>query len=183
MNSILYTGEESPLTEDDYKVIEEAEEIIKDNNPDFKPVIKKKHTGLLVFSILFFVLFIFVAFFSTIFALINLSHENIIQGVSCLGVDLSNLTVEEAKQKIISETENRISTEVVFKHNDETYTLHLSEISASFGIDDIVNNAYNVGRNGNIFVNNFEILDCLLHKKEINSTFSYNNDSFSSIVT
>ena len=182
MNSILYTGEESSFTDEDYKIIEEAEDIIKDNNPDFVPVLKKKHTGLLVFSILFFVLFIFIAFFSTIFALINLSHENIVQGVSSLGVDLSGLTIEQAKEKIISETENRISTEMVFKHNDETYTLHLSEIGGSFDIDDIVNDAYSIGRKGNIFANNFQIINCLLHKKEINATFSYNNDSFSSIV-
>ena len=182
MNSILYTGEESALTEEDYKIIEEAEDIIKDNNPDFVPIIKRKHVGLLVFSILFFVLFILISFSSTIFALINLSHENIIQGVSSLGVDLSGLTVEQAKEKIISETENRISTEIVFKHNDETYTLHLSEIGGSFDIDDIVNDAYSIGRKGNIFINNFQIINCLLHKKDINATFSYNNDSFSSIV-
>ena len=183
MNSILYTGEETTLTEDDYKVIEEAEDIIKDNNPDFVPVFKKKHMGLLVFSILFFVLFIFAITFSTIFALINLSHTNIVQGVSSLGVDLSGLTVEQAKEKIISETENRISTEIVLNHNDETYILHLSEIGGSFDIDKIVNSAYDVGRKGNIFSNNYQILNCLLHKKEIPATFSYNNDSFLAITT
>ena len=51
MNSILYASENVSSNEDDdvftvedYKVIEEAEEIIKDNNPDFKPIIKRKHT-------------------------------------------------------------------------------------------------------------------------------------------
>ncbi len=183
MNSILFTGEEdNTLTDEDYKIIEEAEEIIKSNNPDLKTNTKKKHIILLIFSILFFVLFIFLAYFSTIFALLNLSHENIVQGVNALGIDLSGLNKEEAKQKIINETNNRISTEVIFLHNDETYTLHLSEISGSFNINEIVENAYNVGRSGNIFTNNYQILNCLIHKKNIPVTFSYNADSFSSVI-
>ena len=165
MNSILFTGEEDlSFTDEDYKVIEEAEEIIKDNNPDFKPVFKKRHISLLVISILFFVLFIFISTFSTIFALINYSNTNIMQGVSVFGIDLSNLSQEDAKKKITEEAEKRISTELVFCHNDEVYTLHLSEIGASFDIDKAIYDSYKVGRDGNIFTNNFQILSSLIQK-------------------
>ena len=184
MNSILFTGEEDlSFTDEDYKVIEEAEEIIKDNNPDFKPIIKKSHISLLVISILFFVLFIFIGTFSTIFALINYSNTNIMQGVSVFGIDLSNLSQEDAKKKITEEAEKRISTELVFSHNDEVYTLHLSEIGASFDIDKAVYDSYKVGREGNIFTNNFQILSSLIHKRNINISFSYNADSLFSVTS
>ena len=183
MNSILFTGEEEILTDEDYKVIEEAEEIIKDNDPDFKPHFKKKHIGLLTVSIIFFVFFIFLGSFSTIFALVNYSNENIMQGVSVLGVDLSNLSKDDAKKKIEDEAQKRITTELILNHNDEVYTLHLAEISADFDIDKAINDAYSIGRNGNIFKNNYQILNCLIHRKNIDISFSFNADNLISAIS
>lgn len=183
MNSILYTGEaEDTFTSEDYKIIEEAEEIIKDNYPDFVPQRKKKHTALLIFSFLFFTLFIVLVIVSTIFSLANISHSNIVNGVRVLGVDLSGLSIEEAKEKIIQETDNRISTEIVLRHNDETYTLHLLEIGASYDIDEMLDSAFKIGRTKNIFYSNFEILDSMIHQKEVKAIFSYNSENFSSVI-
>lgn len=184
MNSILYTGEdEDVFTDEDYKIIEEAEEIIKENYPEFTPVVKKKHTVLLVFAILFFVLFIFLAIFSSAFSIANSNHDNIMKGVSLLGIDLSGLSKEEAKNKILEETNNRLSTEIVLKHNDEVYTLHLLEVGASYDIDKMINSAYLVGRTGNLFKSNFEILDSMINKKEISAIFSYNVDNLLSVIS
>ncbi len=182
MNSILYTGEDQEFTEEDYKVIEEAEEIIKDNDPDFKPVIKKKHRGLIIFSILFFVLFVLIMIFSTIFAIININSNKIISGISVLGVDISKLTKEDAKAKLLSESDKRLNTEIIFKHNEEVYTLHLSEIGASFDIDAIIDKSYSIGRSGNIFVNNYTIIDSFLNKKDLTTNFLYNSDNFTNVV-
>ncbi len=184
MNSILYTGEDDNIfTTEDYKIIEEAEEIIKENYPSFEPIIKRKHTALLVFSILFFVVFIFLMIFSTIFVFMNSYHSNIMKGISVFGIDLSGLSQDEAKNKILSETENRISTEIVLTHNDETYTLHPLEINVAYDIDQILNTAYLTGREGNIFARNFEILNCLVKGKEISPTISYNNESLLSAIS
>ena len=183
MNSILYTGTDTSLSTEDYKVIEEAEEIIKNNDPNFEPIKRKKHLGLLVISILFFVIFIFLVVFSTIFALLNVSNESIIDGVSVLGIDLSGLSKEDAKNKLAIETENRVSIELVFKHNEEVYTLHPSEIGASFDIDALVDSAYSVGRAGNIFQNNYQILNCKIHSTELKASVIYNNENFLSATT
>lgn len=184
MNSILYTGEdEDVFTDEDYKIIEEAEEIIKENYPEFVPVVRKKHTVLLVFAIIFFVLFIFLVLFSSIFSITNSNHDNIMKGVSLLGIDLSGLSKEDAKNKILEETDNRLSTEVVLKHNDEIYTMHLLEVGASYDIDKMVNSAYLVGRTGNLFKSNFEILNSLINKKEISAVFSYNADNLLSVIS
>ena len=184
MNSILYTGEEEDsFTDEDYKIIEEAEEIIKENYPEFTPVVKKKHTVLLIFAILFFILFIFLVIFSSVFSIANSNHNNIVKGVSILGIDLSGLSKEEAKNKILEETDNRLSTEVVLKHNDEVYTLHLLEVGASYDIDKMINSAYLVGRTGNLFKSNFEILNSMINKKEISAIFSYNADNLLSVTS
>lgn len=184
MNSILYTGEdENSFTNEDYKIIEEAEEIIKDNYPEYVPVVKKKHTVLLVLSILFFMLFIFVVIFSTAFSIANSNNDNIMNGVSVLGIDLSGLSKEEAKNKILEETDKRLSTEVVLKHNDEVYTLHLLEIGANYDIDKMVYSAYLIGRTGNLFISNYEILNSMINKKEIEVVFSYNAENLSSVIS
>ncbi len=47
---------------------------------------------------LFIVLFVMI--FSVVFALFNMNNEKILKGISILGIDISDLTVEEAKTKI-----------------------------------------------------------------------------------
>ena len=69
------------------------------------------------------VAFLIVFTFSTIFALINEKNNKIINNISAMGIDISNLTIEEAKQKLQDNLKSRIQTDIVLKHNDEDYVL------------------------------------------------------------
>lgn len=188
MNAILYTSGNTTsqeLTPEESKIFDEADKIIEQNSNDFsnKKSEHKSHIGLLIFSIIFFIVFILASVFSTVFAFININNTTFVSGISILGIDVSGLSKDDAKQKVSDDVSNRLSTDVIFKHNDETYTLLPSSVGGSFDIDKVIDDAYSVGRSGNIFQNNFAILDAMISSKNFIPDFSFNSDSFDDSVS
>lgn len=188
MNAILYTSGDTTsqeLTPEESKIFDEADEIIEQNSSDFsnKKREHKSHIGLLIFSIIFFIVFLLASVFSTVFAFINVNNTTFVSGISILGIDVSGLSKDDAKQKVTDDVSNRLSTDVIFKHNDETYTLLPSSVGGSFDIDKVIDDAYSVGRNGNIFQNNFAILNAMINSKNFIPDFSFNSNSFDDSIS
>lgn len=188
MNAILYTSGDTTLQEltpEESKIFDEADEIIEQNSSDFsnKKSEHKSYIGLLIFSIIFFIVFLLASVFSTVFAFINVNNTTFVSGISILGIDVSGLSKDDAKQKVTDDVSNRLSTDVIFKHNDETYTLLPSSVGGSFDIDKVIDDAYSVGRNGNIFQNNFAILNAMINSKNFIPDFSFNSDSFDNSIS
>lgn len=188
MNAILYTSGDTTLQEltpEESKIFDEADKIIEQNSSDFsnKKSEHKSHIGLLIFSIIFFIVFLLASVFSTVFAFINVNNTTFVSGISILGIDVSGLSKDDAKQKVTDDVSNRLSTDVIFKHNDETYTLLPSSVGGSFDIDKVIDDAYSVGRNGNIFQNNFAILNAMINSKNFIPDFSFNSDSFDNSIS
>lgn len=188
MNAILYTSSDTTsqeLTPEESKIFDEADKIIEQNSSDFsnKKSEHKSHIGLLIFSIIFFIVFLLASVFSTVFAFINVNNTTFVSGISILGIDVSGLSKDDAKQKVADDVSNRLSTDVIFKHNDETYTLLPSSVGGSFDIDKVIDDAYSVGRNGNIFQNNFAILNAMINSKNFIPDFSFNSDSFDDSIS
>ena len=188
MNAILYTSGDTTsqeLTPEESKIFDEADKIIEQNSRDFsnKKSEHKSHIGLLIFSIIFFIVFLLASVFSTVFAFINVNNTTFVSGISILGIDVSGLSKDDAKQKVTDDVSNRLSTDVIFKHNDETYTLLPSSVGGSFDIDKVIDDAYSVGRNGNIFQNNFAILNAMINSKNFIHDFSFNSDSFDNSIS
>ena len=132
---------------------------------------------------IFFIVFLLASVFSTVFAFINVNNTTFVSGISILGIDVSGLSKDDAKQKVTDDVSNRLSTDVIFKHNDETYTLLPSSVGGSFDIDKVIDDAYSVGRNGNIFQNNFAILNAMINSKNFIPDFSFNSDSFDNSIS
>ena len=188
MNAILYTSGDTTsqeLTPEESKIFDEADKIIEQNSSDFsnKKSEHKSHIGLLIFSIIFFIVFLLASVFSTVFAFINVNNTTFVSGISILGIDVSGLSKDDAKQKVTDDVSNRLSTDVIFRHNDETYTLLPSSVGGSFDIDKVIDDAYSVGRNGNIFQNNFAILNAMINSKNFIPDFSFNSDSFDNSIS
>lgn len=177
MNAILYQESSSELTKNALKYFKKAEKII--NKSKHK---KSNHNRklIIVFTIVAIVLACFI--FSMIFALINQANNRIISNISAMGVDISNLTMNEAKQKLQEKIQERLETDIVLKHNDEDYILTPSQFDFSYDIDKTLEKAYMVGRNGNIFENNYEILYQKKHKKDFEMDVSYNEDLLKNII-
>lgn len=181
MNAILYNSDTSST--DTEEVFEEAKQIIENNSETTFKEPKKKHTKAIVITICILVFVLIIGVLSTIFALININSDKIISGISILGIDVSGLTQDEANTKITENLNSRLETNLVFNHNGILYNVLPSQLECSYDITKAVNEAYSCGRNGNIFVNNFDILNTLINKVNINVDFSYNNDLYESVVS
>ena len=155
----------------------------KDEKPEYvKEMLKKKKrkTMIFIFVVIFAVL---VVAFSTVFALVNLNSNKITKGITIKNIDISNLTLEEAKEKIKSNLEKELIPELNLKYNDEyNITLLPEQIEFKYNLDEVLNRAYEIGRSENILVNNYTLLFTTLFGKEINIDYTYNEELLNAFV-
>lgn len=125
------------------------------------------------------VIFIFIFLFCIIFSLLNIFNDNIIYGIYINGLDVSNLSKDQAKSLLIQKTEEKESSNftINFLSEENNAISYSSEISflplnIDYAISEAIENAYNFGRSGNIFQNNYNILKALIHKQNIELNFS-----------
>ena len=191
MNAILFNSDGDTSSIDTEEVFEEAKQIIENNSDSKEKSSKKKnkikkdkpkHSKVIIITISIVVLILILAIFSTVFALINIGNDKIISGISILGIDVSDLTQDEAKNKVSENLNSRLNTDLIFSHNGTLYNVLPSQLESNFDIDKAVGEAYSYGRNGNVFQNNFGILDTLLNKVNLQVDFSYNDDLCNSII-
>ena len=179
MNAILTTNQSDALTREEQDYFKAAGRIIKQNSKEPKHQ-KSQNTKKIVIFILI-TIFLIVCVFCTIFAIINISNEKILSNISVMNIDISELTVSEANEKIKNALEERLTTDIILKHNEETYTFTPKQIQFNYDIDKIVNDAYGIGRNGNILQNNFEIFKQYFEKQSLVPSVSYNESQFEEI--
>ncbi len=158
----------------------EEKKIEKIKNPG--KVNQDKARKKLIIAIVLVILVILVLFFSIIFAMIQKSKITIVKGVSTKGIELSNLTATEAKNKIIEEINKETKTPIKLKYNDYNLDLNLSEIEFNYKVDDTVKEAYEIGRSDDIIKSNFSILSTIVKGKEIKLKYTYNEDALKKII-
>ena len=168
------TKQNNKLTEEELQYFRSAEEIIKRNqHPNASTI-----TVILLTSIL-----ICIILFCTMFAIFNLGSNKILKNISIMGIDVSNLTIDEANEKLNNELGERLTTDIVLSHNDEDYVLPPKAIEASFDIEAAVNEAYNIGKKGNLIQNNFAILEQKIKKTDLLVTLGYKDSLFKTIIS
>ena len=152
MNAILFADNNGNLTDNDIEYIKKAKYIIENGNN--KPKNKKKW----IIPLVIIIVTILVMTFCTGFAIINAKSNKILKNISVMGIDISELTIDQAKQKINNKLSEKLTTEIVFKHNEQIFTLIPKQIEISYDVEDVVNKAYSIGRDKNLIENNFTIL-------------------------
>ena len=179
MNAILFAKTSTELTDDDKKYIKQAQDIIRGNNEHVK---NKKKSKIIIITILLLALIIIA--FCTIFAIVNLRSNKILKNISIMGVDISNTTRDEAKEKLNAKLNEKLETELVLKHNEQVFTLVPKQIEFSYDVENVINTAFSIGRNENLIKNNFTILKHLLGKQSENlkPNVSLNSDLLASCV-
>lgn len=133
--------------------------------------------------ILIGIILIILAVLSTGFALLNISNDNIIAGISIDGIKMQGFSKTDARKLIDQKVEEKLNKEIKIYVNAEMQTILLSQIELSYNIEQAVEQAHKIGREKNIFVNNFEILKSMIFKKDINIKYSYNEDLLKNIIT
>lgn len=124
-----------------------------------------------------------IAFFSVIFALININNEKILNNIYIMGIDVSNLTKDEAKDIVTEIVNTKLNKELVLKKDDYQTSINNDQINATFNIDEAVNEAYNIGRDGNIITNNYIILSTIFVDREIKCELNYDEESLNKKIT
>ena len=176
--NIVDTKDKTVEEDEGLKILADAENIIQQTN--------NKHSKTKKFIIFFvlplIVLIILLAILSTIFALINMNNTNIIDGVFIQGIDVSNLSVEDAKSKLSSIVNEYISKEITLQYEDFSKTLVPSQFNVNFDVDSAVQTAYSIGRSGNVFENNFAILNALLNSNNIGQNMEYDSELLDALL-
>jgi len=134
------------------------------------------HKKIIILSTVIICVILILMVLSTGFAILNINNKSIMQGVSISEIDMKGLNKEQAIQKLTDVFTQNIEKEITIKSGDFEYSIDGSKIEAKYDIDKAVDEAYNIGRKGNIFVNNFDILKTAILKKKINAELTYNND-------
>ena len=119
---------------------------------------------------------------STGFALVNINNENIIAGITIDGIKVQGLSKDQLKELIENKVEEKTNNEIKVYVDNEEQTILLSQIELTYNIEKAIEEAYQLGRGKNIFVNNFEILKTILLGNNIDLEFTCNEELLNNIV-
>ena len=115
--------------------------------------------------------------FSTVFALTNINNEKIISGVTIKGIEVSGLTKEEAIAKLETVYTEKMNKNIKLQYEELESELNPTLMEVNYDVEKAVNEACSLGRSGNIFVNNFNILGTLIGKRDFNVDMTMNEET------
>ncbi|MBQ9298200.1 MAG: VanW family protein [Clostridia bacterium] len=161
---------------------------VEEDTKTFKPFKEnsinqdKGSKKILIAFFIIAVLVLILALFSTMFSLVNINNIRILDGVSVKKISLKGLTKEEATQKLEEEFTKQIKAELTLKHGEYNELITGEKIAAQYNVEELVAEAYRVGRDGNIIENNYAILDCMINGKNIEPTLQYDENLLNELV-
>ena len=136
---------------------------------------KLKNKKVIIISVIIIVTAI-ILFISTIFAIMNSNNEKIISGVTIEGIEVAGLTRNEAKEKLNAVYNEKSEREIKIKYQDYETTINPVLLEVNYDMEKAVDEACSIGKNNNIFVNNYKILFTLISKKDIDVPMSLNDE-------
>ena len=154
-------NQENEIKNEDSAVqVLEKEEIREEDNQEVETVEEeqKSHIKIWIILIVIAVLVILATIFSTVFAVVNNNNEKIIQGITVNETDISNLTKEEAIEKLNQIYGIKSEEQIYLKHGDYETSITYEALEVKYQIEEAVEQAFKVGRDGNVFQDNFKIL-------------------------
>lgn len=167
---------------------EEKNEVTKEkrkplfDEEEYKRKLEKKKKLKIIIPIISACVVIFVLLACTGFALVNINSNKVLSNIYIQNMSISGLTKEEVLNKINNNIEEKLNKDIIIKDDEFEYSIKLSQIETKYDVEKSVQSAYNIGRNGNIFQNNFEIIKTLSKRKDIDLEFSYNEELLEKII-
>ena len=165
-------------SEEETKSKKVKKEVKKDKKKKEENKTEKKQTKKVKKIIISIIIVAIVALlFSTVFALTNINNEKIISGVTIKGVEVSGLTKEEAMAKLETVYSEKMKNNIMLQYQDLESELNPTLMEVKYDIEKAVNEAYSLGRNENIFINNYNILGTLIGKRDFNVDMTMNEET------
>ena len=162
---------EEEKQQDDVEI--ENEEVKEETN---EPIEKSKKWFLIIPIIVVIILFI-----STIFAILNIDNNNIVNGVYIEKLNISNLTKEDATSMVEEKLKQLDDIELVY--NDYSTIIKLEELGITVDAKDAINKATNIGKSNNIIIDNYAILKTNIFKKKLELNILIDEEKFNEMTT
>ena len=163
------------------KEIEEKKEAISDEKFEEniqKKVIEKlgnrhKKKILLITTI---IVLIAICVISTIFSVIYMGKDVIVPNIYIGSINIGGLTKEEAKDKILKIYEEKATKDIRASLKDYEQIIKTEMVEFAPDVAKAVDNAYMIGRNGNIIENNYTIISRYFNNKNIEISYHVNEE-------
>ena len=166
------------------EILNEEKQMIKEETEIVKSEVKKENANktlkrmLIIIAIMFLILVII----SVIFAIINIGNKNIIKGVNISKIDVSQMSKEKAKETLEEIYIKFQSNEIYLEYGEFESTTTFEALEVQYKIEDAVNKAYEIGRKGNLFIDNYEIVKTWLKGKQIDIDISVSQEMINQIA-
>lgn len=131
--------------------------------------------------VLFFLLMIIIAF--GVFTFFTYKNNSFIsKGVYIDKIDVSNLTKEQAIEKLELYYQDKLSNDITVVYNDYMNYIKTSEIDLKVDVVSAVNYAFNIGKNGNIFLRNSQVISAMINGINITPTANFDQSKLEEIL-
>ena len=140
----------------------------------------KRKAGFILITLISILLIVLI--FSTIFAMMYSTKNTIAKGVMIKNIDISGLTYDQAKQKLEEAFNTTLDLNIELYYKDYLYSIKPDDIEFSYNLKKQLDEAYSIGRKGNIIECNYNLIATAIMKKNINFEYNYNKDDINSIV-
>lgn len=162
-----------PNEENNKRIEEEKENLIKKKKKILKISIIAGVTVFILFAL------------SIGFALANINNNKTMSNIKVNGIEIGKLSKEEIEKRIYEVTDKLANKEVILtlKDNEEfEYKFNLAQIEVKYKTNEAIQKALNIGRDSNIFVNNFNIVRTLFKETNIDLEYEYNEELLKGII-
>ncbi len=174
-DSKLEKGKKKDNEKDNNKKIDKKEKKINEDKTQEPKIHKKPPIKKIIISAI--IVAIVALIFSTVFAFANINNQTIISGVTIKGIEVSGLTKEEAIAKLETIYAEKMENDIMLQYEEFESELNPTLMEVSYDIEKAVNEAYSLGRDGNIFVNNYNILGTLIGKRDFDVDMTMNEET------
>lgn len=130
------------------------------------------------------IIFIILLIFSTIFSLINIGNNKIHHNIEISKINMSGKQTEEAQEELNKKIREKELSKITLKETEQNYetTISFEQLNISRNISKAIQEAYGVGRNSNIIINNYNILSTYMLKRNIEIETSIKEESIDNII-
>lgn len=165
---------------DPIKAVEDEEKDIEENDEYLVVKNETKKRNPLVYVLISFLSIIII--FLSIVVCYNIFYKKIFSNIYIAGVDVSNLTKEEAINKLNSEIENVLNQEILIQYDGKESKIKPSDLGVKYNIENVVEEAYRIGRIGNIFENNINMVKTFFSDTNIDLSYEYEEEKLDNFI-
>lgn len=153
------------------------------NSQEYIDLMMSKKKKIITITIVTIIILVVLLLLSTVFALTTMGSTKIIKGITIDSIDVSGLDKNEACKLLEDKLKQRKEATLTLKYQDYEKELPLEQLELETNIEETVDKALNIGRDNNIFINNFNIIKSNFSKENIDLQVSYNEESLDKILT